>query len=187
VSFPARLALLGAHQRENAGTALAAVEELEALGFPIGPAAIQHGLATVRWPGRLELVPGRPPVLLDGAHNGESAERLADAVRALFPNRPVALVLGMARDKDLAAIVRALAPLARQAVATRAQSLRARDPDEIAAALRARGVPVAVAADAPSALKRAWRTAAPDDLVLVTGSLYLVAEARAALGLAAAP
>lgn len=183
-----RLALRGAHQVENAGVALAVVQLLGERGFSISEQAMWIGLAQVRWPGRLESLRQRPLVVADGAHNVDSAERLAQALRAEFTWRRLILILGIARDKDIPGIVRALAPLANQVVAVASHSPRAAAPERILAAVgeAAPDVPARAAGSVAAALDDALGRAGPEDLILVTGSLYAVAEAREALGLAQA-
>lgn len=183
-----RLALRGAHQVENAGVALAVGQLLGERGLPIPESALRRGLVEVQWPGRLEVVHERPCVVVDGSHNVDSAERLARAMREEFTWRRLTLVLGIARDKDIPGIVRALAPLADEVVAVASHSPRAARPERILAAASALQLPVAAheAGSVAEALDAALAQAAPEDLILVTGSLYVVAEAREALGLAQA-
>lgn len=170
-----RVSLLGAHQAVNGGTAVVTALLLAGALPRLDEAAIRAGLASVDWPGRLQVLPGDPPVVLDGAHTAESAEALAVAIRALFPGRRVLLVCGIQADKDIPAVVAPLAALARAAVGTAADHPRAAAPATIAAALSAAGCPdVRLAPDPASALAIARRLVAPGEVILVTGSLYLV-------------
>lgn len=184
---PPVTALRGAFQVENACLALGAALLLRDRGLPLPDAALAEGLAGVNWPGRFELAPGAPPVLIDGAHNGDSAQKLVAAIRAEAPHERLILVLGTSRDKDIAAIAAALAPPAAAVVITRSHHNRAMDIDRIAAEVRAhlRG-PLRIAPDLPAALAIARQLAGPHDLICVTGSLFVAAEAREALGLAVA-
>jgi dihydrofolate synthase/folylpolyglutamate synthase len=183
-----RLGLRGAHQVENAGVVLTAAQLLSQRGLPVPEQAIRQGLAEVRWPGRLEVARECPLVVVDGAHNVDSAERLARAMGEEFRWRRLTLLLGIARDKDVAGIVRALAPLADEVVAVASHSPRAARPDRILAAVAEvqASLPARAADSVAAALDDALASAQPDDLILVTGSLYVVAEAREALGLAEA-
>lgn len=182
-----RPSLRGRHQIHNARVAVAALERLEEhAGLAVGPDAVRDGLARVRWPGRLQWVPGTcggPPLLLDGAHNPAGARTLARYLRersgAGHP-APVMLLGGM-RDKQLAEMVATLAPWVCGAVATRPRVERAARPEEIAAIVQERLGPVEIVSDPVEALERAARLAGPDGAVLVTGSLYLVGEVLAAL------
>ncbi|MFQ3664225.1 MAG: cyanophycin synthetase [Chloroflexaceae bacterium] len=182
---PPVTALRGAFQVENARLALGTAMLLRERGLELPDAALAEGLGSVRWPGRFELVPGTPPVLIDGAHNGDSARKLVAAIQAEVPHDRLILVLGTSRDKDIGAIAAALAPPAAAVVITRSHHNRAMDIDRIAAEVRAhlRG-PLRIAADLPTALAVAHQFAGPRDLICVTGSLFVAAEAREALGLA---
>jgi dihydrofolate synthase / folylpolyglutamate synthase len=180
-------ALRGAFQRENARLALGTALLLRAQGLSFPDSAMARGLAEVRWPGRFELVDTTPPVLIDGAHNGDSALKLAAAIgEELAPERMV-LILGTSRDKDVAAIAAALVPQAAAVVLTRSRHHRAMDIDRIVAevGLHLRG-PLVITADVVAALEAARGLAGPADLICVTGSLFVAAEAREALGLAVA-
>ncbi len=183
-----RLALRGAHQVENAGVALAVVQLLRERGLSIPEAAVRSGLAEVWWPGRLEVLRERPLVVVDGAHNVDSAERLAQALRAEFTWRRLVVILGIARDKDIPGIVRALAPLADEVIAVASHSPRAAAPERILAAVGEvmPNIPAHATGSVAAALHAARGRAQPDDLILLTGSLYAVAEARETLGLALA-
>ena len=174
------LPLAGQHQAVNAACALTAVE---ALSGPIGDEAVARGLADVRSPGRLEVFdrPGRARVVLDGAHNGPGAEALAAALRVHHPGRRV-VVIGVLADKDMAAIVAPLVPLADAVVVTRPDAVRAGDPADLAAAVTAAGQRPMVVPDVAAALSAADDLAGDDDVVVVTGSLYTVGQARGLLG-----
>lgn len=180
-------ALRGDFQRENARLGLGAALLLRGRGLALPDAALAAGLGTVSWPGRFELVPLAPPVLIDGAHNGASARRLVEAIDAEIGPGGVVLILGTSRDKDIAAMAAALAPRARAVILTRSRHHRAMDIDRIAAEVgRHLQGPLLVAADVGAALATARGLAAPGDLICVTGSLFVAAEAREALGLAVA-
>jgi dihydrofolate synthase/folylpolyglutamate synthase len=178
------VALPGAHQRRNAAAALAAIEQLEALGVArIGDAARRAALASVQHPGRFEVI---GDVILDGAHNPHGAAALADTLRELGI-RPV-LVIAMSADKDAAAIARVLAPCVRAVIATRFQQDRSLAPDQLAArfadlllddgVLSPHDVSLEHAPDLAAGLAAARRHGAP---ILVAGSLFLVGEARVLL------
>jgi dihydrofolate synthase/folylpolyglutamate synthase len=183
-----RLGLAGAHQVENACTALAATWLLAETGTPVPETAVREGLAGASWPGRFEraTLPAGTAVVLDGAHTPASAAALAETLAAEEPARRAVLVLGTMADKDPAAVVRALAPAAARVVATAARTPRAASPERIAAGVEAGGLPVEVVPGVAAALERAAERAGTAGLVVVTGSLAVVAEAREALGLAVA-
>jgi dihydrofolate synthase/folylpolyglutamate synthase len=173
------LALRGPHQRGNAALAAAALRELARAGVPVPEAAIARGIATARWPGRLEEVGG---VLLDGAHNPDGAAALAAALATLHPGRPVELVFGVLADKDHAGMLRALAPVARRLHLVAPATPRARSAADLHAGARALGAAADLHRELADALACARRAAEDGALVCVAGSLYLVGEARALLG-----
>lgn len=181
------LSLRGNHQLENAATAVAACWALGERGLPTSEAAVRAGLAGVAWPGRFEIIHQQPTVVADGAHNVDSAERLAEALRAELEGAPLTLILAIAADKDVEGMVRVLAPLAHTVIATASHNPRAAAPGRIAAAARAAGLPGQRVVEAPvvaGALRLALAGAGRHGAICVTGSLYAVAEAREALGLA---
>lgn len=182
-SYRVRLPLLGAHQLANAATAIAAIELLAERGLRVDTRAVESGLARVEWPGRLEIVSREPLVVVDGAHNGESARKLAAALRENFAYQRLILVLGTSADKDVPAIVQGLAAESPLVVATRSRHARAAEPERVAAEARKHGLEVQTEADVPSAIGLALSLSGPGDLVCVTGSLFIVADAREYYGL----
>ncbi len=166
-----RLAVRGAHQAANAATALALVERG---GLRLTAAARARGLRRARLPGRVELLPGRPRVLVDAAHNPVSARALKEALREV-PHRRLLLVFGASADKDYGTMLRILAPLADRIFLTRAAGPRAAAPSDLARRLKGRGC-LTIGGVAP-ALRLARKQARPEDLVLVTGSFYVAGEA----------
>jgi dihydrofolate synthase/folylpolyglutamate synthase len=169
---PLVLPLLGRHQRDNATLAIAGAHAL--LGGTLEPSAVAAGLRAVEWPGRAQLVPGAPPLLLDGAHNAASAAALRQTLDECFPDRARVLVLACSADKDSAGIVRALAPAVHAAVATMAPHERALPAAALAGLLHAAEVPARVVAEPAAAVATAARLAGDAGLVVVTGSLFLV-------------
>jgi dihydrofolate synthase/folylpolyglutamate synthase len=173
------LPLAGVHQRQNAGLAVAAARLLTP---ELSASAIEVGLDRLRWPGRFEVVGQAPPIVLDGAHNDASACALAETLQAYAGGRPVSLVLGINRDKDARAVLRPLVSLAQQVFATQtADNPRALPADELARVCRRLGVQATIQPQLARALHEAQNEAR--NVVCVTGSLMLVGQARAALGL----
>lgn len=161
-------------QRANLALAVGAAERV--LGHGLDDDALARGLEALRNPGRLQVIPGSPVVVLDGAHNPAGARALADALPAILGDvRPVA-VIGMMADKDAAGILDALAPVIRSAHATRASSGRAVRPEPLARMLRERGVEADAVAGPARAFERAKADAGPDGAVLVAGSLHLLSD-----------
>lgn len=166
--------LAGEHQVENAVTAAVA---LACLG--IADSAIETGIARARWPGRLERVSERPEIILDGAHNPAGARALAAYIDRFYGRRTVRLIYGAMRDKAIDEISGILFPRAHQVIVTAPQQARALSPE----ALRDIGAHpgLRTAPTLRAALALVQEDASPDDVVFITGSLFLVAEARALL------
>jgi dihydrofolate synthase / folylpolyglutamate synthase len=176
--------LAGRHQLDNAACALALLETASERGLPVSEGALREGLRTVRWEGRLETVESRPSLVLDGAHNPDAAAAVAlylDDFRRQHSGSRVVLVLGMMQDKDRDGFLDHLLPHVDEAIVTQARISRSMTAPELEAALRARGRMAHVIPNPAEAISLARRTAAPDDLILVTGSLMLVGEAKAIL------
>jgi dihydrofolate synthase/folylpolyglutamate synthase len=173
-----RLGLLGRHQARNAALAVLAAERLRALGVAVPRAAIAAGLARASWPGRCDWRPGRPGVLLDGAHTLGSALALRDAIRELLGGRRLALVFGALRDKDVAGMAAALFPEVSAVFLVRPPEERGAEPAELLRRvpphLRPRCRPCA---DLAAAVVAAKRAAGARGAVVVAGSLFLVGEA----------
>ena len=172
-STTARLPLIGEYQAVNAGIAAVLADQV----CGVDPETIATGLRGAFWPGRCELMDREPFVLLDGAHNPPACARIAD-VLAEFAYDRLLVVIGAMDDKDHAAMVAEL-PTPDVAYATKPTPERAADPVAIGGVLADAGVgEVDVVPGVEAALERALGAARPDDCVLVTGSLYTVAEAR---------
>lgn len=165
------LPLLGAHQRQNAATALAAAVQVRRR-FPLSPAAIRDGLRGVRWPGRLEVVHAEPLVVLDGAHNADGMAALVRELPAIVAGRAVHVLFGVMRDKRWQPMVDALGPVVSTATLTVTFPPRGEAPAILAQAF-ARHCPVSVALDPVRALD-ALLAATRDGAILVTGSLFLI-------------
>lgn len=170
--------LVGEHQVVNAATAVAAVEALKTSGFMVQEGHIREGLAAASWPARLELVNRNPLVLLDGAHNLHGSLTLRKALTGVYSYRNLILVFGMLGDKEREKVVAQLAPLARAVVVTKPNSPRAGDWQKIANEVSKYVKEVYLIEDIREAVKYGMSLAGPGDLVCVTGSLYMVAEAR---------
>ncbi|MFH0800166.1 MAG: folylpolyglutamate synthase/dihydrofolate synthase family protein [Pseudomonadota bacterium] len=171
------LGLAGEHQRQNASCAVEAAGLLAQAGFHIGK--IEEALAGTRWPGRLETVSEGPRVILDGAHNVAGAESLASYVHNNLKREKSVLLLGVLSDKDVAGIVRPLAPLFREIVCTKAPSERAASPKDLAAAARSSGALVKVEKDIALALSGLMDSLGSDDTLVISGSFTMVGEAKA--------
>jgi dihydrofolate synthase/folylpolyglutamate synthase len=173
------LPIYGEHAARNAAAAIAAVEAL--LERELDADAVRAALGSATSPGRLEVVGRRPLVILDGAHNPAAAEALATSLPETFAGERLHLVVAVFANKDLEGIVRAVAPMADAGYATAVDSVRARPAGEVANALTAAGVATETFGSVAEAIDAARTAASEDDLILVTGSLYTVADARRAL------
>ena len=175
--------LRGDHQVENAAVAVLLAELLA--GTPtIAPdaRAIARGLRRVSWPGRVEMHPGDPELLLDGAHNPAASRMLAAYLTGHQPGRPLSLVFAAMRDKEIDGMLRILGPLAREVVVTALPVRRAASPDTLRRIALVQGLRVTACATPSEALARGREAAGPGGLVVVSGSLYLVGEIKKILG-----
>ena len=183
-TYQFHLPLLGEFQAVNAATAVLAVEALAGAGYPADREAIIAGLESVAWPGRLEVLCRRPAIVADGAHNDHSVATLLSTLPSCLPHRRLTVVAGFSRDKQVGAMVALLAGAAHRVIATRSRHPRSLPPAEIADAFRAQGFDDAalqIADRVGDAITAATATAADGDLTLVTGSLFVAAEAREAI------
>lgn len=175
------LPLAGRHQQVNAACAVAAAEVLGEHVPSLGSRAIRDGLAAVSWPGRFEVLEGRPTVVLDAAHNPAAAAALRDTLAARFPGREIVLVLGILGDKDRAGMAAALAPAARAVVVTRPPSERAGDWEWVAVEAGRYCTRVETVPDCRAAFDCARELAGAGGVVVITGSIYLVGALRPTL------
>ena len=168
-----RCPLAGAHQVENAVTAAVALLQLG-----VSKSAIESGIANTRWPGRLEHLSESPEIILDGAHNPAGARALAAHIQRFYGDRRVRLIYGAMRDKAVAEISGILFPLAQQVIVTAPRQARALAPETMRQISDHADLTTAPGIEAALAMVAG---AAREDVVFVTGSLFLVAEARAAI------
>jgi dihydrofolate synthase / folylpolyglutamate synthase len=174
------LPMFGEHVARNAAAAIVGVESL--LGHALEEDATRQALARLRIPGRLEVAGHSPTIVVDGAHNPAGAEALARALREAFTWSRVHVVLAVSSNKDVDGVIASLVPLADLWYAASNASVRSFPAEHVAERIAAAGGRVADLGTVAEALASARDAAAPDDLILVTGSLYTVADARRALG-----
>jgi dihydrofolate synthase/folylpolyglutamate synthase len=174
-----RLNLSGPHQIVNAATALGAMEILEELGYPVSTQAMMEGLGSVAWPGRLEMVASSPRVLLDGAHNLAGAQVLKESLAKEFQFRRLILLIGILKDKDVRGILQTLAPVADHIILSQPHIERAAPATFLKQALRQNGKKAEVVEDLQEAIQKGLSMTGPEDLLCITGSLYVVGEAKA--------
>ncbi|MDD5038039.1 MAG: bifunctional folylpolyglutamate synthase/dihydrofolate synthase [Dehalococcoidales bacterium] len=168
--------LLGQHQLENAATAVAALEVLVEKGFHVSRNSIAEGLSKVDWPGRLQILRREPLLIVDGAHNADSARKLRLALEQYFTFEQAILIMGTSFDKDIAGIVSELAPLFSKVIVTRSAHPRAMATSHLVAEFSRHGVEAQSTNDISIALRRALSLAGDKDLICATGSLFIVAE-----------
>ncbi len=172
--------LLGRHQLINATVAIAAVEKLREQGIPIPEASVKEGLRRVRWPGRLEVLGREPWVVVDGAHNGDSARKLVAALMELFPHRKLILIFGALTGHSVPDMLDALLPAADEVILTRTKRIRAIAASDLLREVHAHHREAEVTESVVEALERALALASTEDLICATGSLSVVAESREA-------
>ncbi len=176
-SYELSIPLLGQHQLENTAAAVAALEVLAEKGFHVSEDSIINGLAQVSWPGRLQVLSRHPLLVVDGAHNPDSARKLRQSLEQYFDFDGAILVIGASFDKDIAGIVSELAPLFDKVIVTRSTHPRAMAPASIVAEFNRHGVAARATDDISVALPLALSLAGEKDIICVTGSLFVVAGA----------
>ena len=174
------LPLLAGYQPRNAAVAVTALRALRARGWDIPDEAIRRGLASVRWPGRFELLRRSPPFLLDGSHNAHGMRATADSLRSLFPGQKFVFLVSIMADKDADEMLRLLLPLAKAFVTVTAPSPRAIPASELAARIEALGGRAEPAGSVPAAVARVCELAAGGPAAAL-GTLYFSGEVREAL------
>jgi len=170
--------LLGTHQMVNAATAYAALEIFTQQGIKTNHDAIKRGFAKAFWPGRFEIIQQLPPVVLDCAHNRDSALKLRLTLNEYYPCNPVILVFGASEDKDIQGMFLELMPQVKELIAVKSFHPRAIDPDKLVEMAEAFEHPVHCVEHIPEAMEKALQLVGKDGMVLVTGSIFVVAEAR---------
>jgi dihydrofolate synthase/folylpolyglutamate synthase len=176
-SYELSIPLLGGYQLGNAATAVAALEVLAGKGFKISRDSIISGLARVSWPGRFQILSHHPLLVVDGAHNPDSARKLKQSLVQYFAFDRAILVIGVSSDKDVAGIISELVSLFDKVIVTRSRHPRAVSLEQLIAAFRRCGVEVQAVEAVSEALSLALSMAGARDLVCVTGSLFVVGEA----------
>lgn len=172
------LPLLGEHQQINATTAVAVLEQLNQYGISITPEIARQGLAKVNWPGRFEVLSGPPTIVMDGAHNLAGAQALAHTLQTYFPQRRLVMVLGMLGDKERKRVIETLAPLAAAIMVTKPNNPRAGVWQQVADWCLEYVPEVYCCEQVPEAVDKGLALTNPGDVLCITGSLYMLAEAR---------
>ena len=174
--------LIGPHQMINASVAIGVAEALKLRGITISADAIRDGVENARWEGRLEIINRRPFIVLDGAQNRESAKTLVSAIKKIFKYKKLILVFGVSKDKDVGGMLEEMLPICDSIVLTKSKVLnRALEPAKIKEEILNMKYNIEdtiLTYNTEEALNRALSIASPEDLVLITGSLFIVGEAK---------
>ena len=175
-----RIPLLGEHQVENAAVAYTALEIFSQKGLPISTQNIREGFSKTQWPGRFEVLSMQPTVILDCAHNRDSAMRLRLSLEAYFPGRPIHLVFGASEDKDIEGMFAELMAPVDHVILTRSFHPRAAGLEQLEKTAGRYGKPVSIVSDIADALEEALQEMDDAHVLLITGSIFIVAGAREA-------
>jgi dihydrofolate synthase/folylpolyglutamate synthase len=170
--------LLGVHQLENAATAYAALQVARQNGIQVTNLGISQGFRSVNWPGRFEILQHDPPVIIDSAHNRDSAKKLRAVVEDYYPGRPVVLVFGASEDKDISGMLAELGPSVRSIITTQSTHPRAADPQKLVEIAHGMSLPAVATSSVEEAIDEAARLAEGKAIILVTGSIFVAAAAR---------
>jgi dihydrofolate synthase/folylpolyglutamate synthase len=170
--------LLGAHQIENAATAVASLDVLRLYGFHITRKTLQAGFKHVHWPARFEILREKPPVVIDSAHNGDSMQRLVETVNEYFPDWPFILIFGASADKKMGDMLDAILPRCEMVITTQSLHPRAATPEELKAFVEKYSLPVIAISPVEEAIAQALFLAGESKGILVTGSIFIASAAR---------
>ena len=174
------LPLLGAHQLRNATVVLTVVEALQAQGYHITRQNVYDGMAKVSWPGRFELLRKDPLFLVDGGHNPQCIDALADNIRDYLAGRPLTVLTGVLADKDYNCMYSKVAQYAREFITVTPNSPRAMSAEDLKAYLSQFGKPITACETVTDGVRLAIEKAGKDGVVLAYGSLYMVGDIRTA-------
>ncbi len=173
-----RIRLLGPHQIHNAAVVIETVQALRDRGWKIPPQALREGLKTASWPARFEVLSKDPLFILDGGHNPQCAQAMADSLKTLFPGQKVIFLAGVLADKDYTEIIRILKPFASQFICVTPVSTRALPAEEFVKALRLEGMKAQAAPDIEQGIETALTLSGGIWPVVAFGSLYMAGELR---------
>lgn len=174
--------LLGGHQMVNTSCALAVAELLAEKGIDITDDNIREGLRSVRWDGRLEVIQNDPLLILDGAHNKLGAAALARYLMSIKNGkRRLILVIGVMKDKDIGSILNQLIPVSNEIIITKADYHRSAEAELVKSFIKSGSIPIRIEERIKDAIALATSIAGTDDIICVTGSLFVVGEAKACL------
>lgn len=173
-----QIALLGDYQVENAVTALTAINVLRQMGWHIGLQSIKTGLQNTKWEGRFEIISKEPLIIIDGAHNKEAVSKLLHATVTYFPDREIKLIFGISKDKNIDGMVTAFLPYVREVICTQSVHPRAMDAFELAEHIPSSQIKCSAYRSVDEALGKVMDGVSDNDLILVTGSIFLAAAVK---------
>ncbi len=171
-----KIKMLGDFQLTNATTALAVIEALNFYNFNVDEKAIRKGLLKTEWPGRMQIVGKKPFIVLDCAHNLDGIRALKSSLVKLFNHEKLILVIGISKDKDYGKMIREIGPVCDTVIATKSKSARALEPVKITEDARRYCSDIIIKRNVQSALEYAKSIAGKNDLICVTGSIFVVSE-----------
>jgi dihydrofolate synthase/folylpolyglutamate synthase len=174
--YKLRIPLLGEHQLENAANAVAALELLQEQGAKISTHHIVEGIKKVDWPGRLQILRKKPWVVVDGAHNAHSMQRLREALAEYFKYDKVKLILGFGADKDIPGMAAEAAQMTGDIILVASKHPRAVKAETLAAEFEKHGVKPRIAENVKDAMKLALEEVGHNDLICAAGSIFVIAE-----------
>ncbi len=178
-SYTVITSLLGSFQQQNITLAITAIEVLQIQGLYLSEEAIIQGIETMHHPGRMQILQKDPLVLIDGAHNESAMNVLCKSIKELFPKKKIIMILGLLHDKDISSITKIVADYADTVIITKPNCNRAENPEIIAEQLRNHHYkkPIKISTSIQQAIQLGLQEAEKTDLILITGSLYLLAAA----------
>ncbi len=172
-----KINLLGEHQLINAATAVACIEALRLKKINISEKTIRAGLEKTIWPARFEIIKNNPKIILDAAHNPASAKALKETWKSLANSHKPILVFGISNDKDIKGVAKELNGIAKEIILTKSENPRATEPENLKKFF-AQNKKVSVTQNTKQAINLAMKKSGKNDAILITGSLFMVAEAR---------
>jgi dihydrofolate synthase/folylpolyglutamate synthase len=173
--------LLGYHQVVNAATSYAIMDVLSQKGVQIGEEVIRKGFRNVSWPGRFDVISLNPVIVVDSAHNRDSALKLRIALDDYFPGQPVMLLFGASADKDISGMLAELLPRIKRVIVTQANHPRAADVNMLAKLAREYGLKVEAIPNIAEAMQHATQNVHIEEVILAAGSIFVAGEVLAAL------
>lgn len=172
------LSLLGKHQILNSTVVVYAARELMNLGIKISKDNIVNGLKSVQWPGRLEIMKNNPLVVIDGAHNIDGIKKLTESIDLYFKYNKLILILGILADKQVEDMIETIAPKAERIISVTPHSDRAELAEDLKIEIEKLGVSCEAIDSYEEAYKKALSYCNDDDLLLISGSLYMIGDMR---------